>query len=58
MSIKPHEAQELTIEIGIPEKKEYYNRNWEAILFIEPKKGLPGFARIQIKTEKMKKNED
>lgn len=55
INIKPHSAEGLTVKVRIPKRKEYYNRDWEAILFIEPKEGLPGFARIQIKTEPMKK---
>ncbi len=58
ISIKPHESEELTIEIKIPKQKEHYNRNWEAILFVEAKKTLPGFVRIQIKTEPMEKHEE
>lgn len=57
ISIKPNKAKELTVEIRIPQQKEHYNRNWEAILFVEPKKARPGFVRIQIKTEPMKKYE-
>ena len=53
--IKPHEEKDITVAVKIPKKREHYNRNWEAILFIESKEVPSGFARIQIKTEKMKK---
>jgi len=58
VAIKPHEEKELTLEIMIPNKKEHYNRFWEAILFADSKKGPPAFARVQIETEKIKGNED
>lgn len=58
VSIKPYEVKELTVGIEIPKKQEYYNKNWEVVLFIEPKNALSGFARIQVKTQPIKKNED
>lgn len=58
VSIAANESKELFIKIKIPDEKENYNKKWEAIIFVEPKKGLPGFVRVQIQTEKAEKNEE
>ena len=54
INIGTNKSKELPIRVKIPEKLENYDKNWEAILFVEPDKGLPGFIRVQIKTEKVK----
>jgi hypothetical protein len=51
-------SKEVSVEITIPETAAYARKNWEAILWIEPKKGEPAFTRIQIQTKPMEKHED
>ena len=52
VTIDSQDSRELTVSIKVPKNKENYNRKWEGILLIEPKKGLPGFVRIQVTTAK------
>jgi len=52
VTIDGQESLELTVRVEVPKDKENYKRSWESILFIEPDKGLPGFVRVQIKTER------
>ena len=54
ISIASDGSRELPIRIKIPRELENYNKRWEAIIFIEPDEGLPGFVRVQIRTERRK----
>ncbi len=53
LRILPNENKELAIAVKIPEKKEHYQKKWEALIFIEPDDGRPSFVRVQIDTEKI-----
>ena len=55
ISIPSNKARDIPIRVNSPQELGNYNKNWEAIIFVEPEKGLPGFVRVQIRTEKMKK---
>jgi hypothetical protein len=55
ISIASNESRELPIRIKIPKQLKNYKKRWEAIIFVEPDEGLPGFVRVQIKTERRKK---
>jgi len=55
INIASNKARILPITVKIPQARENYNKKWEGIIFIEPDKGLPGFVRVQIKTERRKK---
>lgn len=57
IKIGSRESKELAVEVEIPEDNKHYGKNWEAILWIEPKTGLPAFARIQIQTQEQKNRE-
>ncbi len=48
LKIPPHEYQELTLDLDLPNKKELVNQRWEGILFVESEEGLTNFARVQI----------
>lgn len=48
LRIEPGESKELIVFVNIPNKQEYHQRKWEALIFVEPEEGLPGFVRIQI----------
>ena len=55
ISIASNKARVLPITVKIPQAVENYNKKWEGIIFVEPDEGLPGFVRVQIKTERRKK---
>lgn len=50
LKIKTNESEELTVTVNIPKKKEYHQKKWEALIFVEPVEGQSGFVRIQIQT--------
>ena len=51
LKILPGESKDLTISVRIPKAKGHYQKKWEALIFIEPDEGLPGFVRVRIDTQ-------
>lgn len=52
LEIKPRESKELTVTINIPKRKEYCQKKWEALIFVESEQEPSGFVRFQIITAK------
>jgi len=57
-TIDANGVMEIPLEIRIPKGDEYFNRKWEAVLWIESKEEAPLFARIKIKTKALEKYEN
>lgn len=52
LEILPGKSKELTVAINIPKRKEYYQKKWEALIFVESEQEPSGFVRLQIITAK------
>lgn len=50
--IGPRESADFSFNVKVPKDEKYYGKKWEAIIFVEPEEGLPGFVRVQVETEK------
>ena len=52
VKIKSNGVKELAVVVKIPKEENGSQHLWEAILMIESKNDLAGFARIQIQTKR------
>lgn len=53
VKIGPGESADLSFNVKVPQNEKYYGKKWEAIIFVEPDEGLPGFVRVQVETEEV-----
>jgi hypothetical protein len=56
LKIGPGEQEALTLDLDIPVKTDFLNQRREGVIFFESEEGAANFARVQIKTEEIKKS--